>query len=425
MPPQAACGIDFGTSNSTVALARAGQAELIALEGGKTTLPSAVFFKNNVTPLFGRAGIDAYLGGEDGRLIRGLKKILGTGLMEDRTLLGSRMIAFSEILRIFVKQLKVRADEAAGHDVTSVIMGRPVHFHDNDHDADMLSQNTLDSIARAVGFKDIEFLYEPIAAAFAHEAKVDDEKLAMVIDLGGGTSDFTVIRIARRKMQSLDRSKDILATGGVRVGGTNFDYRLSLQGFMPYLGLGSYYRDMFDAEKWLEMPVTPYAQLSDWPFVHQAQTTAAISQTVDLRRRAWEPEKLDRLLTVQENHLGHALLEEVENTKIALTADVDHEASLGELDPSLRFSVTRDEFESAIDVDVDRILGGLTACLKAAGLPRERIELLILTGGSSALPVIDRAVRDMFPHAEISQGNRLDSVGLGLAYQAARIFRTD
>ena len=418
------CGIDFGTSNSTVALAGGGGgARLIELEGGKTALPSAIFFRDGGGgQLFGRAGIDAYLRGDEGRLIRGLKKILGTSLMEERTMLGNRPVYFTAILETFIRHLKSRADDAAGADVENVVMGRPVHFHDNDHDADQLSQNTLEKIARAAGFKNVEFLYEPIAAAFAHEAKVEGEKLAIVIDLGGGTSDFTVIRIARDKMDKPDRADDILATGGVRIGGTNFDSRLSLHGFMPYLGLGTVYRDMFDADKWLEMPLTPYAQLSDWPMVHQAQTQAAIAQTVDLKRRAYEPEKIERLLRVQENHLGHALLEEVEITKIALTAQARFEASLGELESTLRFPVTRREFETAIRADVNGIFKAMNACLKQAGLPPDRIDLVILTGGSTELPVINKTVADMFPHAQVSQGNRLDSVGLGLAYQVGRVF---
>lgn len=423
MALRAACGIDFGTSNSTVALAAEGRAPaLVTLEDGKTTLPSALFYRNNVEPVFGRAGIAAYLAGEEGRLIRGLKKILGTSLMDDRTFLGSKPVYFTSILETFLAHLKSRAEEAVGDAVESVVMGRPVHFHDNDHDADQLSQNTLEKIARATGFKHVEFLYEPIAAAFAHEEKVAGEKLALVIDLGGGTSDFTVIKLSRSRIGAPDRSGDILATAGVRIGGTNFDYRLSLKGFMPYLGLGSYYHDIFDEEKWLEMPLGPYAQLSDWPLVHHAQTPKAVSQTTDLLRRAHEPEKVERLLKVQENHLGYALLEEVEGTKIALTAQEKYMASLGELDRDLRFPVTRKTLEGAIRQDVRRVMDALAACVADAGLKPEQIDLLIMTGGSTELPVINSLVTQMFPHAEVSQGNRLDSVGLGLAYQAGRAF---
>jgi hypothetical chaperone protein len=423
MSPATGCGIDFGTSNSTVALAAAGRAPaLVGLEDGKTAMPSAVFYRNNVTPVFGRAGIAAYLAGEEGRLIRGLKKILGTSLMEERTLFGNRPVYFTAILETFLGHLKSRADEAAGVDVENVVMGRPVHFHDNDHDADQLSQNTLEKIARATGFKNVEFLFEPIAAAFAHEAKVEGEKIALVIDLGGGTSDFTVIRIARDRIGRPDRTDDILATAGVRVGGTNFDYRLSLKGFMPHLGLGTAYADIFDADKMLDMPLGPYAQLSDWPMVHHAQTAQAVSQTRDLLRRAAEPDKVARLLRVQENHLGHALLEEVEGTKIALTAVEKHMASLGELEPDLRFPVTRKKLEGAIRADVRRVMDALAGCVADAGLRPEQIGLLIMTGGSTELPVINQLVTAMFPHAEVSQGNRLDSVGLGLAYQANKIF---
>lgn len=423
MLPKTACGIDFGTSNSTVAIANGNGKTLVPLENGKTTLPSSIFFPHRAKPLFGREATLAYLEGEDGRLLRGLKKILGTSLMDDKTTIGNKAMAFTDILQTFIDHLKLQAEYFAGQGIEHVVMGRPVHFHDNDLSADQKSQETLEKIAKAAGFQHIEFLYEPIAAAFAHESTFTDEKLSLVIDLGGGTSDFTIIRLSNKKMNKTDRRDDILATSGVRIGGTTFDYRLSMKSFMPALGMGTKYKDQFDAKKLMPVPTSVYAQLSDWSLVNFAQTKKAISDTLDIKRRAVDERKLERLWKLQHNHLGHALLEQVEQSKIAVTQHDSHTARFKDIGDDFYVSVKRTEFEKYIAVDVEKVFDSITECLSIAGITVDKIDLIILTGGSTELPVINKMVRDMFPHADISQGNKLDSVGLGLAYRAANIFQ--
>lgn len=422
MAQKPACGIDFGTSNSTVALALKGHKTLVALEDGKTTLPSAVFFKPQAAPLFGRKAVSSYMDGEEGRFMRGLKKILGTPLVDDKTLIGNKAVPFTQILGTFIAHLKDKAEKAAGEEIQNLVLGRPVHFHDGDENADEKSQKTLEGIAKDAGFKHIDFLFEPIAAAFAHEEKIADEKLSLVVDLGGGTSDFTVIRISQAKMQKHDRRDDILSTAGVRIGGTTFDYRLSLKDFMPQLGMGTQYGDLFDREKRHRIPTGVYFQLSDWAMVNFAQTKKAIAETMDLKRRSLAPAKLDRLLKLQQNHLGHALLAEVENTKICLTDTTKHTVRFKDFEDGFNFSVTRKDFEHYIAQDVEKIFGAIEECLTAAGILKEQIDLIILTGGSTELPLINHLIVQKFPHAAISKGNKMDSVGLGLAYRAAHVF---
>lgn len=420
MPNNIACGIDFGTSNSTVAVATPSGKTLVPLEDDKTTLPSAIFFVNKSAPLFGREAVQAYMQHEEGRLLRGLKKILGTSLMEDKTSINGKWMHFTDVLKTFVGHMKSQADLYTEDTIENVVMGRPVHFHDNDPDADTTAQATLETIAKAVGFKNIEFLYEPIAAAFAHESNIEDEKLSLVIDLGGGTSDFTVIRISNKRMNKHDRKDDILSTSGVRVGGTTFDYRLSMKCFMPALGLGTEYYDLFDKQKRMPVPTSAYAQLSDWAMVHFAQTPKALDETLDIKRRALDVEKLERLYKIQKEQLGHALLEEVEKSKIAITDEQTHTSQFKDLDCA--FSINRDDFETAIQTDVAKVFRSITECLTLAGIKENQIDLVILTGGSTELPLINTMVQALFPHAIISQGNKLDSVGLGLAYRAGNVF---
>ena len=186
-----ACGVDFGTSNSTVGWSRPGQHALLSLEDGKPTLPSAIFFHDEDNEVsYGRGAIADYLAGYDGRLMRSMKSLLGSSLIDGSTEVQGRSIPFRVLLTRFIAELKRRAETAAGRDFQRVVLGRPVFFVDDDPAADQTAQDTLGEIARQVGFTDIEFQFEPLAAAFDYESQIDREELVLVIDIGGGTSDF-------------------------------------------------------------------------------------------------------------------------------------------------------------------------------------------------------------------------------------------
>lgn len=422
MTVKASCGIDFGTSNSTCAIADGKGARLVPLEGDSTTLPSAIFFCVKGDTLFGREAIKAYVEREEGRLMRGLKSILGTSLMQERTIVNSRARSFVDILSLYISHLKSKAEEFAGQKIDDVIMGRPVHFHDNDPAADQASQSMLEDIARSVGFRNVQFQYEPIAAGFSHERDVQGEKLSFVIDLGGGTSDFTVIRLSEQRRDAVERGSDVLSATGIRVGGTNFDRALSMASFMPFLGYGSHYRGQFDQGKILTAPASVYSHLSDWAKVYQAHTARAVQETRDILRTAEEPEKIRRLLQIQEQQSGYTILHAVERTKIALTYKLKVNATFPDMDETFDFAVTRVEFENSIHSYISRIQSSFDDSLKQAGIARDQIELVILTGGSTELPSINMLVEQYFPAARISRGHKFDSVGLGLAYQAQRSY---
>src|SRR5690606_26933735 len=195
------CGLDFGTTNSTLALCRGGGVTLVPLEEGDITIPRAVFYSvASPSACFGRQAMRLFMEGEEGRFMRSLKRILGTNLMQDGTVVNGRLKKFEDILADFIGHMKAVAEKHSGVEITNVVLGRPVHFADNDSKTDSRAQEALQNIAKAVGFKHIVFQYEPIAAAFAHERKLASEKLALVVDIGGGTSDFTVIRLSRDVM---------------------------------------------------------------------------------------------------------------------------------------------------------------------------------------------------------------------------------
>jgi len=416
------CGIDFGTSNSTCAVYVDGEVSLVSLEGDKQALPSVVFFAEDGGVYFGREAIALYIEGEDGRLMRGLKSILGTALMSERTVVNGSTKYFTDIVATYLKNIKAMVERHVGQSVENVVMGRPVHFHDNDPDADAESENVLREIAQKIGFKNIAFQYEPIAAAFAHERALAQDKLSLVVDLGGGTSDFTVIRLSPKRGVGDDRGEDILSTAGVRIGGTNFDKRLSMSSFMPYLGLGGQFASIFEEDKVLDIPSTIYSELSDWPRVNFAQTQKSMREVKDLRRTALEPDKLDRLLKLQEEKLGHAFLQHVEAAKISLS-DVDTSSvSLADIGFDFTVDVSKARFEQDIADQIMKIEGAMDQCISEAGIAAGDVELVVLTGGSSELPAINQMVARKFAAADISQGDKFCSVGLGLAYYSAQIF---
>ncbi|HEV7378698.1 MAG TPA: Hsp70 family protein [Dyadobacter sp.] len=413
------CGIDFGTSNSSIAVANKQNISLVPVEGNSVTTPSAMFFlrKGNV-PFYGREAMNQFLTRQPGRLMRSLKRVLGTPIMKQGTMVNGEHMKFDQIIATFLQNLKEKADEQAGVEIESVVMGRPVNFIDNDPDANLRAQDELAKVARLLGFKNIDFQYEPIAAAFAHEVNVSGEKLALVADLGGGTSDFTVIKLSAKNIGKPDRTEDILANSGVRIGGNDFDKDLSLSAIMPEIGYKTTY-----GVKNLEVPLRHYYDLSEWSKVNFLYTPKIISQTRQLLFESHDKTRYGRLLQVLEQETGHALLAVTEETKIALTDSASYNTPFDFLEEGLSTSVTREQFDTAIAQQIEKVALAARQCLADAQVNAEQIELVILTGGTTEVPAVQAEFRRLFPNASIADENKLSSVGLGLAYDSQNKFR--
>ncbi|WP_230370944.1 Hsp70 family protein [Paludibacterium denitrificans] len=254
-----ACGIDFGTSNSTVGWLCPDRPTLLPLEDGKITLPSVVFFNYEEDhSVFGRHALQEYIEGYEGRLMRSLKSLLGSSLIDSQTEVQGKALPFRHLLTLFIQELKQRADRAANRSFSEVVLGRPVFFVDDNPKADQLAEDTLAEVARQIGFKDVSFQYEPIAAAFDYESGIEREELVLIVDIGGGTSDFSLVRLSPQRHMLDQRHDDILANGGVHIGGTDFDKQLSLHGVMPLFGFKSC----------ATMPRCRPASISTWPPAH-------------------------------------------------------------------------------------------------------------------------------------------------------------
>ena len=414
-----ACGLDFGTSNSTFARVDAqGQPRLLPLEEGRPTIPSVLFFGFEDDSIhFGRKAVAEYVTGADGRLMRSLKSVLGTGLIGDTTRVKARSYGFIEILGIFIGELKRRAEAQLGEPVDNVVCGRPVHFVDDDPVADRAAQDQLESAVRAQGFSQIDFQFEPIAAALDYERQVNGERLALIVDLGGGTSDFSVVRVSPERSRLADRSADILATAGVHIGGTDFDRLLSMTKVMPELGLGTKTRD---GKR--HLPVAPYYDLSTWHRINRLYNAQTLRDLRGTRNEAQAAGRVEMMIELIEDRLGHQLVSAVEAAKIALS-DADSTAFRFPVrDEVIAAEMTVEDLERALHNSVVRIEDTIGETLKRAGIGRGDVDSLILTGGSTQVPAIARRLEGLFPEADLVRTDVLGSVGLGLAMDARRKF---
>ncbi len=414
-------GIDFGTTNSAVSVSDGGVPRMVQITDNSDTIPTALFFDDMDRQVYiGYGAHNKYREPfSEGRFMRSLKRILGTPTMTAGTQIHGRYTKFEDIIGYFIQSLKERLDSCVGTSVTDVVMGRPVHFRDNDASGDEAAQKQLEQIAHNVGFKNIGFQYEPIAAAFSHEQRLSSEHLAIVIDIGGGTSDFTVIRLGPKLVHKTDRADDVLANTGVRIGGNDFDRNFAFDKFMPLYGLGTLYSS---GDKILPVPNAPYIDLATWSSVNRAYLPSVWNLMRGVQIGAFEPEKISRLMEILQNNLGHTSLDYVEQSKIELSV---HDTIAQKLDflsdcPLIDTSVS--EFVRTIENDVEKIKQSMLQCLIQAQIKNTDISLVIMTGGSTQIPYIARTISDMFPNALLSDSNKMASVGLGLAYDAMRRF---
>lgn len=409
-------GIDFGTSNSTVGLVRDGRAVLVPLEGKEATLPSAVFFPfSDAGASFGRQAISNYANGVEGRLMRSLKSVLGSSLVHEKTRIQKRAIALIDIVGLFIGEMKRRAELFADGPFETAVLGRPVHFVDDDPLADRQAQDELEKTAMAQGFRNIAFQYEPIAAALDYEQAVLGEETVLIVDMGGGTSDFSIVRVSPERARSADRMGDILANRGIHIGGTDFDRLVSIAHVMPELG---YLTPTKDGKR--NLPAGYFIDLATWHRINLLYTAKALADLRQIRYEAARPDLVDRMIHVVDHRLGHALAGAVEEAKISLTES--HGTTIEIPDGIAAPLLDRRDFEATINEAVQRVAGTVSATLKDAGLDAKHITAVFLTGGSTAIPLARSAILKLAPHARVVDGDRFGSVGMGLALDALRKF---
>lgn len=402
--------IDFGTSNSAVALPYPGGVYRIPLESGSETLPSAVFFPAGGGAMrIGAAAAAALVAGDDGRYMRALKSALGLPLLHESRLIGGQRRTLAEIITAFLAELRARAETATGLSLRRALSGRPVHFHTADPARDAQAEADLRACYLAAGFEDVAFLPEPEAAALAsHRAGAG---LGLVVDIGGGTSDFSLFRATGAR-------PEILASHGIRLGGTDFDQAVSLAHAMPLLGLGGQLRRDMGAGL-LPVPRAPYVDLATWARIPFLATPEMRRLAAEMARQAVDPVPLGRFRKVVENDLGHALAFAVERGKIAANrSDSAARIAMDEIEPGLSAPVTPESLSAALSRARAALHEAAAETVALAGISPDQVDEVILVGGSSLMRLVPEDMQALFPRAAIRSAEAFTAIVDGLAIAA-------
>lgn len=419
-----ACGLDFGTSNSTVGVFKNDQVVLANLEDNKMTLPSVIFFNADLDEVsYGRAALNDYLDGYEGRLMRSMKSLLGTGLIDGHTEVQGRRISYKDLLGQYISELKRRAEANIQQHFDHAVFGRPVHFIDDDVKADQLAEDTLKEIALAAGFKQVSFQFEPIAAALDFESRLQEEELVLIVDIGGGTSDFSIVRLSPQRRNLLDRQNDILSNTGIHIGGTDFDKYLSLAKLMPLLGLGGKLQGGAD------MPSANYFNLATWHTINLLYSQKVIREIQDLQHDILDAqlrEACARLLYLIEERNGHWLAIQAEEAKIRLSSESSLVAHLDRLKTKARddsypsIEIHDHEFQAAISPLLNQICETVEQSLQQAMVTAAAINTVYFTGGASGVKGLRQKLATLLPQAKQVDGDVFGSIGSGLGWEAHR-----
>ena len=421
------CAIDFGTSNSAIALPDdAGGVTLVELEPGHSSMPTAVFYAvEDLSPFqepercYGRAAIAAYVEGTEGRLMRSMKSILGSNLAEQATDIGGgHAVRYLDVIGTYLRHLKQMAERQAGQELDQVVLGRPVFFVDDDPVRDRAAQSALEQAARQVGFRDVRFQFEPIAAALDFEATVQREQRVLVADIGGGTSDFSLVRVGPQRRQAADRRSDILANHGVHVAGTDFDRQVELAHVLPafgYKGLGPQGR---------EVPSKVYFDLATWHLINTVYGPNRVAELRVMKSFYADLRQYERLMVVVQQRLGHMLAGRAEEAKIAVAESRSTRIALEQVEHGLEIEVSEAGVIACIEDDMARIAEASLQTVAMAGLEAAQVDAVYFTGGSTGLAPLAQRIAGQFASAQVVRGHRFASVAQGLGHHAHRQFAT-
>lgn len=409
----ATLAIDFGTSNSAAAILTGTGVRRLAIEAGAETLPTAVFFPEEGGEMrIGQAAAAALTGGEEGRYMRALKSVLGTGLFHEQRLIAGRRRTLAQVVTAFLQQMKRRAEAAAGQEFAAVLSGRPVRFHSASAERDARAEADLRGCYQAAGFARVDFLPEPEAAALACGG-AQDPKPGLIVDIGGGTSDFTVFAGGPQGIR-------ILASHGIRLGGTDFDHAVSMAHAMPLLGLGGALRRSMGSGL-LPVPRSLYVDLATWAMIPFLYAPEVARQVADMQRHAQDPAAMARLARVIGARLGHDLAFAVERGKIAANGgQPDAAIDMGMVAPGLAAALSPAALAATLAPERAPLRRAMQETLDLAGVAAGQIGSVVLVGGSSLLGVVAEEARALCPGAGLRHSEVFTAVVDGLALASGR-----
>lgn len=447
-------GFDYGTANCSVAVMKAGKPVMLPLENGSALLPSMLcaptrdavsewLFRHHQVPTptadnqailrravalnreedidvlpnsvqFGLASLAQYVADpEDVWFVKSPKSFLGASGLKPQ-----QVAFFEDLVCATMLHIRQTAEQQSDTAITQAVIGRPINFQGlGGDDANQQAQGILARAAGRAGFKDVEFQFEPVAAGLEFEATLTQETRVLVVDIGGGTTDCSMLLMGPEWHDKADRSGSLLGHSGCRVGGNDLDIMLAFKELMPLLGAGG------ETEKGIALPALPWwnaVAINDVPAQSDFYAQASRKQLNELMRDAAEPQKVARLLKVWQQRLGYRLVRAAEESKIALSEQPEMRAALDFIEQSLDTRITLPGFTAAINQPLERIMEQVTMALDASGT---RPDVIYLTGGSARSPVLRQALQARLPDIPLTSGDDFGSVTAGLARWAQVMFR--
>ena len=447
-------GFDYGTANCSIAVMRDGAPHLLTMENNSTLLPSmlcaptreavsewlyrhhqvpatgsetqallrrAVSFNreedievNAASVQFGLASLRQYVSDpEEVYFVKSPKSFLGASGLKPQ-----QIALFEDLVCAMMLHIRQQAETQLPESINQAVIGRPINFQGlGGDDANAQAQGILERAAKRAGFRDVVFQYEPVAAGLDFEATLSEEKRVLVVDIGGGTTDCSILLMGPQWHARQDRAASLLGHSGCRVGGNDLDIALAFKSLMPLLGMGG------QTEKGIALPILPWwnaVAINDVPAQTEFYSAANGRLLNDLLRDARDAEKVALLLKVWRQRLSYRLVRSAEESKIALSEEAHVTASLPFISDDLATAITQDGLEAALNQPLQRIIEQVQLALENSN---ETPEVIYLTGGSARSPIIKKALAETLPGIPIAGGDDFGSVTAGLARWAQVLFR--
>jgi hypothetical chaperone protein len=400
-------GIDFGTSNSVLAVLNTETHEIVKVNNES----SLIYFKDGENFYIGKEAISQYISNNmKGRLLKSIKTLLPQSSFTFTYIFGKKYTA-EDLVCLILSFLKIQADTLLNEDVKEVVLGRPVVFSEDPED-DKLAEKRLLNAAKKAGFEKIWFQYEPIAAGFLYEQTIKEPEIVLIGDFGGGTSDFTLMQLDQKKIDLKERKSDIIRTGGVHIGGDDFDADIMWSKLVSYFGYGLKY-DSYG--KMLDLPVHIFRTLCEWEQMAFLKEGKIRKQLDSYYMYTKNNPALQRLMTLIDNNLGFSLFQSIERAKIDLSKTEQSRILFNKAALEVNETLGREEFNKFIEERIETMENFLSEFLKSSNIAIEKINNVFITGGTSSSQAVLNIFKKKFADHKIRSGDNFNSVAQGLA----------
>jgi len=407
-------GLDFGTANTSVAVNSEGETSVLNLEGISGSIPSTLFFGFEDDYIeFGEAAFERYYFGDRGRFLRSFKSALGTSTIDHTIRIKQNTFSIKDIIQQYIGEVLSRSQIQLDSPIKNLVVGRPVSFVDDNPDADKLAQDALHDVVKQLGVENIEFQLEPIAAALNYGVTVSGEEMVLVIDIGAGTSDFSVVKfLSDGSAENLD--SQVIANCGIHIGGNDFDKQIALQRVMTFFG----YQQRYKRRPELEVANSFFFNASSWHQIDLLYDHKVINALNELQPQVIEPETFARFIDLIQSRQPHKVLGAVEKTKRQFASNDAALIELPFVSEGHNIEMTNTEFQVISQTMCDDIIRTANKAVINAGLTKNDIDTVYVTGGSMGITHLHNMVLLEYPNSQLIDGDRSTAVARGLSLDA-------